>query len=96
MLAILIGNLVGNAFAHMRAGEVRIDFAERRLTVADTGPGIAPELRARMFEAGVRGAASGGYGLGLSIVARLAARSGIGLSIDSGAGGSRAVLEFAG
>ena len=96
VLAILIGNLVGNAFAHTRAGEVRIDFADRRLTVADTGPGIAPELRARMFEAGVRGAASGGYGLGLSIVARLAARSGIGLSIDSGAGGSRAVLEFSG
>lgn len=96
VLAILIGNLVGNAFAHTRAGEVRIGFGNRRLMVSDTGPGIAPELRARMFDAGVRGPASGGYGLGLSITSRLAARSGIGLAIDSDAGGSRAVLTFGG
>ena len=83
VLTILIGNLVANAFAHTRAGEIRIGFGDGRLVVSDTGPGIAPELRARMFDAGVRGPASGGHGLGLSIASRLAARSGIGLRLTA-------------
>jgi len=94
VLAILIGNLVANAFAHTRSGEVRIAFEENSLVVADSGPGIAPEVKERLFEAGVKGNASSGYGLGLSIAARLAARSGVGLAIGSGATGSRAALTF--
>lgn len=94
VLAILIGNLVANAFAHTRHGEVRIGFEKNSLVVTDSGPGIASEVRERLFEPGAKGNASAGYGLGLSIAARLAARSGIGLVIDSGAGGSRAALTF--
>lgn len=94
VLAILIGNLVANAFAHTRSGEVRIAFEENSLVVADSGPGIAPEVKEKLFEPGAKGSASAGYGLGLSIAARLAARSDIVLVIDSGAGGSRAALTF--
>lgn len=37
------------------------------LTVSDEGPGIAPELRAQLFQKFRRGAASGGNGLGLGL-----------------------------
>lgn len=93
-LAILVGNLVGNAFAHTQQGEVRIFMEGNSLVVADSGPGIAPDLRARLYQPGARGEASSGHGLGLSIAARLAARCGIGLAIDSSAAGSRAALQF--
>jgi signal transduction histidine kinase len=94
VLAILVSNLVSNAFAHTREGQIRIAFEQDCLLVCDTGPGIAPEVRARLYEPGARGAASQGHGLGLSIASRLAARSGIGLEIDSSASGSRALLRF--
>jgi hypothetical protein len=43
-----------------------------RVSVEDTGAGIAPELRDRVLEPFVHGAGEGaGSGLGLAIVARL-------------------------
>lgn len=91
-LSILLSNLVSNAFAHTMAGQVRISFERAGLVVADSGPGIEP----RLHTAGAKREGSTGYGLGLSIAHRLAARSGIGLEIDSEAGaGTRAVLRFA-
>lgn len=96
-LAILLGNLVSNAFSHTHQGHVRISFADQVLVVADSGPGIAPELEQRLYEAGAKGQASAGVGLGLSIAQRLAARVGVGLQIVSTAeGGTRAALQFAG
>ncbi|NML60395.1 HAMP domain-containing histidine kinase [Massilia sp. RP-1-19] len=90
-LSILLSNLVSNAFAHTMAGQVRISFEQPCLMVADSGPGIQP----RLHRAGAKGEGSTGFGLGLSIAHRLAARSGIGLEIDSEAGaGTRAVLRF--
>lgn len=90
-LSILLSNLVSNAFGHTMSGQVRIGMEQGCLVVTDTGPGIAPGLH----RAGAKGEASEGLGLGLSIVHRLAARSGIGLEIGSAAGaGTRAVLRF--
>lgn len=90
-LAILLSNLVSNAFSHTVAGQVRISMERGCVVVTDSGPGIAPGL----YLAGAKGAASKGLGLGLSIVHRLAARNGIGLEIDSAAGaGTRAMLRF--
>ena len=61
----------------------------------DSGPGIEAALYQRLYEAGAKGAASGGYGLGLSIARRLGDRFGIALSIENGAaGGTRAMLRF--
>ena len=91
-LAILLSNLVSNAFGHTMEGQVRISVEQGSLVVADSGPGIAPGLH----RAGVRGQASQGLGLGLSIIHRLAARNGIGLDIiSSAAAGTRATLRFA-
>jgi CheY-like chemotaxis protein len=65
-----------------------------RFSVADTGPGVAPEARAKIFEAFVQTDAShrtqlGGAGLGLAIVARLAramdGQAGVGGEVGQGA-----------
>jgi two-component system, OmpR family, sensor kinase len=81
----LIGNLLANVRAHTPAGagaEVRISRAggDHVVDVIDSGPGIPPEARDRVFErfyrvdrARHRAAGSGkGSGLGLSIVAAIA------------------------
>jgi signal transduction histidine kinase len=96
-VAILLGNLVSNAFAHTLQGRITIAFAERTLVVADSGPGIAPALKERMYQSGSKGPASSGSGIGLSIAARLAARCGIELAVDDAArGGTVASLRFSG
>lgn len=95
-LAILLSNLVSNAFGHTRQGRIRMYMEEGSLVVADSGPGIGPALRERLFEPGAKGEASAGYGLGLSIARRLGERVGIGIAIDSApGGGTRARLSWA-
>ncbi|ROR32240.1 sensor histidine kinase [Inmirania thermothiophila] len=79
-LAVLTRNLVDNAVRYTPAGgrvAVRVAVAERGaavLTVEDSGPGIPPEERQRVFERFYRrpGSAGAGCGLGLSIVRRIA------------------------
>jgi signal transduction histidine kinase len=96
-LAILLSNLVSNAFAHTQQGEIRIYVEAGSLVVADSGPGIAPALRERLFEPGAKGEASAGFGLGLSIARRLGERVGIDIAIDSTpGGGTRARLSWPG
>ena len=71
-----------------------------RLEVADEGPGLAPDVAARVFERFYRGdpartRASGGSGLGLSIVAAVAAAHGGRVSVDTAAGaGARFVVDL--
>jgi signal transduction histidine kinase len=59
-----------------------------RLEVEDTGPGIAPELQARIFDPFVRGehSESSGTGLGLSTVKRLVESHGGSLGVRSAPG----------
>jgi CheY-like chemotaxis protein len=74
-------NFAGNAVKFTDAGGVLAGVVERpdgnlRFTVEDTGPGVPPESRERIFEAFAQAdaahAALGGAGLGLSIARRLA------------------------
>lgn len=95
-LAILVSNLVSNAFGHTRQGAIRIYLEGDSLVVADSGPGIEPGLRERLFEPGAKGEASAGFGLGLSIARRLGERVGIGIAIDNAPdGGTLARLSWA-
>lgn len=80
-LRTLLDNLVDNALRYTPGGG-RVDVAVRRtetgavLAVRDTGPGIPPAERERVFDRFYRGAtaAAPGSGLGLSIVQRIADR----------------------
>ncbi|AEG92645.1 sensor histidine kinase [Ramlibacter tataouinensis] len=72
MLRELSRNLLHNAIRHGPAGgrlSVRLvtDGRWAALTVADSGPGIAVELRGRLFQPFAAGRAHGGSGLGLAI-----------------------------
>ena len=74
----LTRNLLHNAIKHSPAGgalAVRVGrVADRaaRLTIADSGPGIAPELRLRLFQPFAAGDARSGSGLGLAICHEIA------------------------
>lgn len=78
-ISILIRNLVDNAIRYTpEQGSIHVVIKESSdhviLRVTDTGPGIPPELRARVFERFFRvlGTKATGSGLGLSIVQQIA------------------------
>jgi two-component system sensor histidine kinase QseC len=75
-LGILLQNLVSNAVQHTPpGGRIRVvleaDTEAVVLRVQDSGPGVAPELRGKVFERFFRAGGGSGAGLGLSIVARI-------------------------
>jgi signal transduction histidine kinase len=104
-LATLARNLLDNAARYSPPGStVRVEIASRdgatRLSVSDEGPGIAPELRERVFESYYRipGAAGDGSGLGLAIVREIAAQHGATVRLEDGerGRGTRVVVSFPG
>jgi PAS domain S-box-containing protein len=101
----VILNLLGNAVKYTAAGKVTIgllwapDHAAVRIEVADTGPGIPPSQRERLFEAFERmddanTTSTEGAGLGLAISARLVQAMGGQIGCDAGIGGTGSVFWF--
>lgn len=83
MLTVLLDNLIGNAFQYTQKGRVTIEFKNKTLIVADTGPGIESSISNRVTEPAVKGNQSTGYGFGLSIVKRLCEHQGWLLTLSS-------------
>lgn len=89
-LRTLLDNLIDNALRYTPAGG-QVDVAVQQtatevlLTVRDTGPGIPPQERARVFDRFYRSAeaTAPGSGLGLAIVRRIADRYGARIDLDS-------------
>jgi signal transduction histidine kinase len=81
-LARMFRNLLDNARRHGSGAPVDVELAARpdggaRVRVCDRGPGVAPELRERIFEpfyrpAGHSETRDGGVGLGLALVREIA------------------------
>lgn len=98
LLKSVFRNLLLNAAQAMHEPgsiEVRASFtgAHCRITVTDTGPGIAPSLAARIFEPFVTGR-KGGIGLGLSISRRIARLHGGDLALQPASRGAAFVLTL--
>jgi signal transduction histidine kinase len=89
----IVGNLLSNAFrATPDGGQIRLELARENgavhVAVEDTGPGIPPDQRERLFRAFVSD--GGGTGLGLTIAKELSTALGGRIDLDSEVGrGSR-------
>lgn len=99
-LQILLQNLISNAVRHTpEGGQVRVWLdavpGAVELHVQDSGPGVAPEMRSRVFERFFREGPGQGAGLGLSIVSRIVELHGgqVGLR-DSPLGGLDVVVTL--
>ena len=83
-------NLVTNALQH--GTDVKVRLEDRVVHVLDSGPGIPPEHRERVFQPffrldSSRSTATGGSGLGLAIVYQLCQAHGWQVAIDDAPGG---------
>ena len=97
VVAVTVGNLIGNAMRYTSEGEVAITIGNGRVTVDDTGPGIPEEELEHVFERHYRGQniTGKGAGLGLAIVKRLCELYGWSIQFSNReAGGLRAELRF--
>lgn len=76
LVARLLRNLLRNSAAHAPGHRRWIDVRPDTLVVGDDGPGIPLERQAAVLQAFQRGPDSDGHGLGLALVARIAALHG--------------------
>ncbi len=98
-LVLALTNLIENAIAHAPSGsDVEVVLrGPARVAVQDRGLGVAPEWRTRIFDRFVRGPGErdGGAGLGLAIVAEIAAAHHGSVRVEAlDAGGCAFVLEL--
>jgi PAS domain S-box-containing protein len=96
-LRTLLSNLVGNAVKFTKEGAITVssesDGNMVRIDVSDTGIGVAPEIKERLFERFFQGSAAyPGVGLGLAMCREIVGRYGGRIAIDSpGLGGGTTV-----
>ncbi|MBT8049071.1 MAG: HAMP domain-containing histidine kinase [Xanthomonadales bacterium] len=99
VVAVTVGNLIGNAMRYTPEGEVVITIGNGRVRVEDTGPGIPEQDLSRVFDRHYRGEniTGKGAGLGLAIVKRLCELYGWSIHFSNrDVGGLRAELRFFG
>jgi signal transduction histidine kinase len=83
-LRLVLNNLIRNAVHYTERGFVKVGYASRCVTVADSGRGISPDHLPRVFERFFGNEqASGGMGLGLSIVKGVCDHYGWKIGVDS-------------
>ncbi len=97
VIAVTVGNLIGNAMRYTNSGQVIISIGDGRAVVEDTGPGIPEADLDRVFDRHYRGQniSGKGAGLGLAIVKRLCELYGWSIHFSNRpTGGLRAELLF--
>ena len=104
-LRTLVRNLVDNAVRYTPVGG-RVDLSVQEsanpersavLRVVDSGPGIAPDERQRVFDRFYRppGTSPPGSGLGMAIVKAIADTHGASIALDSGPNGAGLAVTIA-
>ncbi len=102
LLSQALANLLDNAVKYTpEGGAIRVAIGsgggKATLCVADSGPGIPPELRGKVLERFFRldeSRTTPGSGLGLSLVAAVAGLHGASLALDDNQPGLRVTLSF--
>ncbi len=98
VIAVILGNLVGNAIRYTSEGEVGVRVLPGEVQILDSGPGIEESELPKVFDRHFRGRQAGGTkgsGLGLSIVKRLCELYGWTIEFHNRAsGGLRVRLRF--
>ncbi|MDF2695692.1 MAG: sensory transduction histidine kinase, partial [Labilithrix sp.] len=103
VLVSLVSNLLENAIKYMGNAPVKrvtvhVHEADGRVRfeVRDTGPGVAPSLKDRIFDPYVRAGESGvpGLGLGLATVRRLVEAHGGSVGVRPNEGGAGSIFWF--
>jgi PAS domain S-box-containing protein len=95
----VLAALVENAVQHTRSGTIRMTAAEAEgsltISVTNTGGGVLPEHRERIFEPFYRPEASGdGFGLGLAIAAQATRAMDGELTVDNADHGARFTVRL--
>jgi two-component system heavy metal sensor histidine kinase CusS len=101
LLRRVLDNLIDNGLRHTpRGGSVTVEARhmerEWQIVVHDTGPGVEPGVRPRLFERfaradAARARATGGAGLGLSLCAAIVNAHGGSIALEEAATGARFV-----
>ncbi|HDR9757809.1 TPA: HAMP domain-containing histidine kinase [Burkholderia cepacia ATCC 25416] len=87
-LHIVLSNLIRNAVAHTDRGSLRFTYRDMRLSIIDTGCGIAADELAHLFDRFYRASSTAksdrsGLGLGLAIVKKICDQQGWQIALES-------------
>lgn len=95
MAYVVVSNILRNACSYTREGVIAVCLDGHHLEIVDCGIGIPEDRFPALFKRHDRGEESTGYGLGLSIVSRVAQRLGWAVNIQSHSGmGTRVSITF--
>jgi len=95
LLQLVLRNLLENALRHTDSGTIHCRLEGSVLTVADQGPGFAPEELPRIFDRFYRRGSGAGHGLGLALVGHVCRACGWRISAANGPrGGAELALDL--